>query len=207
MAIRYPSLNTRPNFSYITPQQNQQMTLIPLSRDNQRQRENSENQNNWINNMNFLAMAGNLAGNLDWKTLLGMAFGFGLTGMLPKLFDRDKKQAVNENSMNEYLIKQDDGIFNDSPQVGILPIATDKPEIAIPDKAGTHSSFLLEGIKNPLPGQTDENPYPFPSAEDPLGVRGLGLLGNFGTNQRPSAGTDWLNFNNVDWLNWLRQGR
>lgn len=136
MATRYPSLNTRPNFSYITPQQNQQTTLTPLNRNNQRQSENSENQNNWINNQNFLAMAGNLAGNLDWKTLLGMAFGFGLTGMLPKLFDRDKKQATGPDSMNEYLIKQDDGLINDKG-VGVLPIATDKPEIAIPDEAGT----------------------------------------------------------------------
>lgn len=84
--------------------QNQQTTLTPLNRNNQRQRENSEDQNNWNNNLNFLAMAGNLAGNLDWKTLLGMAFGFGLTGMLPKLFDRDKKQATGADSMNTDVI-------------------------------------------------------------------------------------------------------
>ena len=200
MATSFPIFNNR--------QQNQQTTLTPLSRDNQRQRENSEDQNNWNNNLNFLAMAGNLAGNLDWKTLLGMAVGFGLLNPMQKLFDRDKKKATGADSMNEYLIKQDDGLINET-QVGVLPIATDKPEVAIPDKAGTHSSFLLEGIQNPfpLPGQTDENPYQFPTAEDPLGIKSTGLLGNFGTNQRPSAGTDWLNFNNADWLNWFRQGR
>ena len=96
MATSFPTFNNR--------QQNQQTTLTPLNRNSQRQSENSENQNNWNNNMNFLAMAGNLAGNLDWKTLLGMAFGFGLTGMLPKLFDRDKKQATGADSMNTDVI-------------------------------------------------------------------------------------------------------
>ena len=103
MATRYPTFNNRPNFSYITPQ-NQQTTLTPLNRNNQRQSENSENQNNWINNQNFLAMAGNLAGNLDWKTLLGMAFGFGLLNPMQKLFDRDKKQATGADSINTDVI-------------------------------------------------------------------------------------------------------
>ena len=92
MAVNFPMFTNR--------QQNQQTTGTPLNLTQERNRLNTEDQNNWTKDMNFLALAGNMAGNLDWKTLLGMALGFGLLKGIPNMFDRDKKSGTNEDSMN-----------------------------------------------------------------------------------------------------------
>lgn len=65
------------------------------------EKQNAADQNDFARNMQFLAMVGNMAGQLDPQTLAGMMTGFALLKPIQKLFDRDKKKkADGANSMD-----------------------------------------------------------------------------------------------------------